>query len=82
MDLPQEVQSVRPSRGRFAAKSRHLAARNQYDEAMECLLEAMRIDRNYEDDAPRKGLLALFDLLGGEHPSVQKYRRKLFTLLH
>jgi hypothetical protein len=24
----------------------------------------------------------MFDLLGGEHPSVQAYRRKLFTLLH
>ncbi len=63
-------------------KSRHLAARNEYDDAMECLLEIMRIDREYEDDAGRKGLLGLFDLLGGEHPSVQKYRRKLFTLLH
>ena len=49
---------------------------------MECLLEIMRIDRGYEDDAGRKGLLELFDMLGGEHPSVQKYRRKLFTLLH
>ena len=63
-------------------KSRHLTARNQYDEAMECLLEIMRIDRDYGDDAGRNGLLELFDLLGGEHPSVQKYRRKLFTLLH
>ncbi len=63
-------------------KSRHLTARGDYDNAMECLLEVMRVDRNYDEDAGRQGLLALFDLLGGEHPSVQKYRRKLFTLLH
>ncbi len=63
-------------------KSRHLSARGEYDSAMECLLEIMRIDRGYEDEAGRKGLLELFDMLGGEHPSVQKYRRKLFTLLH
>ena len=63
-------------------KSRHLTARGDYDNAMECLLEVMRIDRSYEDDAGRTNLLALFDLLGGEHPSVQSYRRKLFTLLH
>ncbi|UCH38767.1 MAG: thioredoxin [Gammaproteobacteria bacterium] len=63
-------------------KSRHLTAQGDYDNAMECLLEIMRIDRGYEDDAGRKGLLELFDMLGGEHPSVQKYRRKLFTLLH
>ena len=63
-------------------KSRHLTAQGDYDNAMECLLEIMRVDRGYEDDAGRKGLLELFDMLGGEHPSVQKYRRKLFTLLH
>ena len=49
---------------------------------MECLLAIMRIDRGFEEDGGRKGLLELFDMLGGEHPSVQKYRRKLFTLLH
>ena len=63
-------------------KSRHLTAQGDYENAMECLLEIMRSDRSYEDDAGRQGLLELFDMLGGEHPSVQKYRRKLFTLLH
>ena len=63
-------------------KSRHLVARGEYDDAMECLLTIMRNDRSFEDDAGRSGLLEVFDLLGGEHPSVQKYRRKLFTLLH
>ena len=63
-------------------KSRHLTAQVDHDNAMECLLQIMRIDRGFEDDAGRNELLALFDLLGGEHPSVQKYRRKLFTLLH
>ena len=63
-------------------KSRHLVVRGDYDDAMECLLTIMRNDRSFEDDAGRSGLLEIFDLLGGEHPSVQKYRRKLFTLLH
>ena len=63
-------------------KSRHLTARGDYDNAMECLLTIMRTDRSYEDDIGRTSLLELFDLLGGEHPSVQAYRRKLFTLLH
>lgn len=63
-------------------KSRRLSAQGDYENAMECLLQVMRSDRGFEDDAGRKGLLELFDLLGGEHPSVQKYRRKLFTLLH
>jgi putative thioredoxin len=63
-------------------KSRHLTARGDYDNAMDCLLAIMRSDRGFEDDAGRNGLLELFDMLGGEHPSVQKYRRKMFTLLH
>jgi len=63
-------------------KSRHLTARGDYDNAMECLLTIMRSDRGYQDDIGRTSLLELFDLLGGEHPSVQAYRRKLFTLLH
>lgn len=63
-------------------KSRRLSTQGDYENAMECLLQVMRSDRGFEDDAGRKGLLELFDLLGGEHPSVQKYRRKLFTLLH
>ena len=63
-------------------KSRHLTVQEDYDNAMECLLTVMRTDRSFEDDAGRTSLLELFDLLGGEHPSVQKYRRKLFTLLH
>ena len=63
-------------------KSRHLTARGDYENAMECLLTVMRADREFEDDAGRNSLIELFDMLGGEHPSVQKYRRKLFTLLH
>jgi len=63
-------------------KSRHLTAQGDYDNAMECLLTIMRTDRGFEDDAGRTSLLELFDMLGGEHPSVQKYRRKLFNLLH
>jgi putative thioredoxin len=63
-------------------KSKHLTAQGDYDNAMECLLTIIRTDRSFEDDAGRTSLLELFDLLGGEHPSVQTYRRKLFTLLH
>jgi putative thioredoxin len=63
-------------------KSRHLTAQGDYDNSMACLLTIVRTDRDFEDDIGRLSLLELFDLLGGEHPSVQTYRRKLFTLLH
>ncbi len=63
-------------------KSHHLSASGLYAEAMEILIQIMIIDRQFQDDAGRKGLLAICDMLGGEHADVQKYRRKLFTLLH
>ena len=63
-------------------KSHRLSASDQYDEAMDLLIKIMTIDRQFQNDAGRMGLLLLFELLGGEHPLVQKYRRKLFTLLH
>ena len=63
-------------------KSHYLTAQGDVEAAMDCLLQIMRVDRSYEDDAGRKGLLAIFDMLGPEDPSVQKYRRKLFTLMH
>lgn len=63
-------------------KSHYLSANGENEEAMECLLKIMKIDRMYDDDAGRRGLIALFEMLGGEHPSVQKYRRKMFTLMH
>jgi putative thioredoxin len=63
-------------------KSRYLAAHGEYGDAMTCLLTIVRTDRGFEEDIGRVSLLELFDLLGGEHPSVQTYRRKLFTLLH
>ncbi len=63
-------------------KSLHLSATANYDEAMDCLLKIMIIDRQFKNDLGRTSLISLFDLLGGEHLSVQKYRRKMFTLLH
>jgi putative thioredoxin len=49
--------------------------------AMELLLELMRKDREYGDDAGRKGLLRVFDLLGND-PLVGQYRRRMASLLH
>lgn len=63
-------------------KSTHLSAQGEHELAMECLLQIFKIDQQFQDGAARKGLFVLFDMLGGEHPAVQKYRRKLFTLLH
>ena len=50
---------------------------NDYDGAMEQLLEIARRDRSFRHDAGRSGLLALFELLGEADERVARYRALL-----
>ena len=68
-----------------------LAARQEYAlalyavganaEAMAQLLESIRIERGWNDDAARRQLLEFFATLGAANPDVIAARRKLSTLL-
>ncbi|MEJ1297144.1 MAG: thioredoxin [Candidatus Sedimenticola sp. (ex Thyasira tokunagai)] len=60
----------------------HRVMENAHEEAMELLLQLLCKDRSYGDDAARKGLLALFDLLGGSGELVNSYRKQMFNALH
>ena len=53
-----------------------------YEAGMQQLLEIVKRDRSYNDDAGRKTLLKVFDMLGGSGELVQKYRRALALLLN
>lgn len=50
--------------------------------ALEELLDAVRRDRRFDDDAGRRLLLALFDLLGAGHPLARAGRSRLASLLN
>ena len=52
-----------------------------YDSAVELLLRLMQCDREFEDNAARRELLNLFNLLGDD-PRVGQYRRRMANLLH
>ena len=52
-----------------------------YDAAMELLLQLMQKDRSYKDDAGREGLVKVFELLGDD-PRVGQYRRRMASLLY
>ncbi len=54
----------------------------RFEAALEQLLEIMKRDRSYNDDAGRKGLLALFETLGSSNPLVGEYRRRIATMLN
>ncbi len=54
----------------------------QYDEAAEALLTLLGKDRKFEDDAGRKTLLRLIDLLGPADERVGALRRRMMTLIY
>ena len=65
---------------------RQLAARyvlaGDYEAALEQFMDILRRDPKFGDEAGRKGLIALFEMLGNENPLVMTYRRRMFSLLH
>jgi putative thioredoxin len=59
-----------------------LVQQQRYEAAMEQLLEIIRRDRKWNDEAGRKTMLAVFDLLGAKSDLVSRYRRLLASALH
>lgn len=55
---------------------------DHFEEALETFMQLLQRDRSFRDDAGRRGLLAVFELLDNKGDLVTRYRRKLFTLLH
>ncbi len=58
------------------------ASQQRYEPALEQLLEITRRDRGFGEDAGRKTMLAIFDLLHGQSELVGRYRRLLAAALH
>jgi putative thioredoxin len=58
-----------------------LAARARYEEALDELLESVRLDRNFADGAARKAVLAVFDVLGLDSEVTREYQRRLSNIL-
>lgn len=57
-------------------------AEKRYEPALEQLLEIVRRDRAYKDDAGRKTMLSVFDLASGRPELVSAWRRKLSAALN
>jgi len=57
-------------------------ARGEYESALDKFIEILRIDRGFRDDAGRKGLLSVFEILGNDHDLVGRYRARMSSLLY
>ncbi|MGD8589683.1 MAG: thioredoxin [Chromatiales bacterium] len=60
----------------------HRIMEQDYAGALELLLALMQKDRGYGDDAGRKGMLQVFEMLGNEGELVKRYRSRMFNILH
>ncbi len=58
-----------------------LYAHNRAGDAVEHLLDLVRRDRGWDDDAARRQLIKIFEALGHAHPVTVAARRRLSTLL-
>lgn len=58
-----------------------LAARGHKEQALDALLEIVRRDRNWNDQAARKQLVTLFDAWGPKDPLTLDGRRRLSSIL-
>jgi putative thioredoxin len=56
--------------------------KSDYDHALENFIEVIRQDRHYDDDGARRAVIAIFRILGDEHPLTQKYRRPFSSSLN
>ena len=73
-DSPDDTES----RYRLAA---HQVLSGETENAVDNLLLIMQKDRDFGDDAGRLALLKLFDVLGDD-PAVNRFRARMFNLLH
>ncbi len=80
-ELQQKLQqddSDSEARYQLAAQ---LVMQNQLEAALEELLLIVQKDRAYGDDAARKAMIQVFDIIG-DHPITSTYRSRMFNYLY
>ncbi len=56
--------------------------KEDYQEALERFIDCLIRDRKIDNDGPRKTCIAIFTMLGSQHPLTQQYRRRFSMALY
>lgn len=79
--LEQVTQDPGKLEARYQLSAR-LILKGDFEAALDQLLEIMRRDRKFRDDAGRKGMIAVFEMLDNQGPVVGRYRARMSSLLY
>ena len=77
--------SIEEDAGNLEARfqlANQLAQGQHLTEALDQLIEIIKRDKNFRDDAPRQNILKIFDLMGGQGELVSQYRSLLARALN
>jgi putative thioredoxin len=69
-----------PARGAYIGAVASLG-KQDFDSALEGFVAALREDRGYDNEGPRRAVIAIFKILGDEHPLTLKHRRAFSSAL-
>ncbi|MEB3342410.1 tetratricopeptide repeat protein [Okeania sp.] len=78
--LKEEVENPDDSIDEIYVKACNLTLSENYELALELFLDLVSKNRKNKDDRPRKAMLAIFHILGDNHPTSKEYRNKLLNL--
>jgi putative thioredoxin len=81
-ELQQTLQNDPANSEALYQLASHRVMEADYVAALELLLTLLQKDRKYGDDAGRKGMLQVFEMLGGDGDLVKRYRSRMFNALH
>jgi putative thioredoxin len=84
-DLPGVEAQVRATPNNLAARLRlgaALAAQVRHEDALSAYLEVVKIDPDFDNEAARRAMLELFEVLGSDHELTRTYRGQLARLLY
>ncbi len=80
-ELEAAVSANQDDHGARIGLGRSLIASGRREEGLEHLLEVVKRDRGFEDDAARKAMIEVFEMLGDEDPLTLEFRQRLQMLL-